>query len=486
VCISRTCRHSRGGFLLLDVLLGTAVFAIFIGFAGFSLLFGQRMAIKSGDHMRGVLLTAQAVEAVRSIRDESFENLIVGTHGVQIGEDGMWELSGSDTTTADGFRTQVEITEPEEDTFQVTSITSWAISMHRFGTASLVTQLTNWRQERSIGNWSNVSLVGSYIDSGTPLFNNIAIAGGYAFVTSETSAGGAGLYVFDISNITSPQRRATSFTLSDAGYQLLAVGDVLYLLTESSSSELQAYDISAPDTFSAGSLIGSYNLPGAGRARSLAYYSDSLFIGATEDVTEHEFYAIDVSDPTDMTFLDSVDDEGASYLDLSLHNGYAYIGSSKDVAELIVADIFDPTDITIAAGSGYNLTDVLDGRAVAAFGTSALLGRAYGDVTEEFVLFEIEDSPVPTPPPGPWYQGIGADVNGLDVDPTGKYAFVASGFDEQELQVMDVPLFSQGQLPRVEVVATDTGDGRSVTYDPLRDRVFLTTNTALLIYAPGP
>ncbi len=62
---------------------------------------------------------------------------------------------------------------------------------------------------------------------------------------------------------------------------------------------------------------------------------------------------------------------------------------------------------------------------------------------------------------------------------------MASNYDEQELQVMDIELFRDDQLPRVATVGTDTGLGRSVMYDPLRDRVFLATNTALLIYAPG-
>ncbi|MFA7682388.1 MAG: type II secretion system protein, partial [Candidatus Peribacteraceae bacterium] len=62
-------RNQRKGFLLLDVLLGITIFSIFVGFASFSLLFSEQLAMKSGDRARAYALSEQALEAARSIRN---------------------------------------------------------------------------------------------------------------------------------------------------------------------------------------------------------------------------------------------------------------------------------------------------------------------------------------------------------------------------------------------------------------------------------
>ncbi|MBU2259846.1 hypothetical protein KKC44_04540 [Patescibacteria group bacterium] len=472
------------GFFILDVLLGVAIFAVFVGFAGFSLIISQQIAIKSGDRIRGSSLSQKAIEAVRSMRDEDFDSVQAGTFGVQIGADGKWEFAGTKTTTSDGFTTWADVTFPEDDRIEVTATTSWSFGPQRFGTSSLTTTLTNWHQVREMGNWSVISEQGSFTDESAPLFNDVVTVENYAFVTSEDSTGGAGLYIFDISNLAYPTRVADGFVLGAAGYQLVISGDILFVLTSMPGSELMAYDITDPGTFSAANLLGTYDLPGSARGQSLAIFGDTLFVGAMFDGEEDELYALNIYDSADIELLDSIGDDG-SFLGLSLHDGYAYIASSEDVSELTVMDVFDPSDLAAAPGGGYNLTDVLDGTAVTTFGSSVLLGRDVGDVTQELVLFEIEESPVPAPPPGPWYHTMGAKVTALDRDPTGRYAFVASEYEGGEFQVMDIVLFQAGQLPRVAVGDTETGNGRGVYYNPQIDRVFFTTNTALIIYKPS-
>ncbi|MCF7844463.1 MAG: hypothetical protein K9M03_01365 [Kiritimatiellales bacterium] len=481
---SFSCQRVRPGFFLLDVILGVAIFAVFVGFAGVSLLYSQQAAINSGDRIRGASLSQKGIEVIRSIRDEDFDSIQAGTFGFQIGGDGKWEFVGTDTTTGDGFKTWLDVTLPEDDRIAVTATTTWFFGRQRTGTSSVFTTLSNWHQEKEMGNWSLISEAGVYTDEASPLFNDVVTDGNYAFVTSEVSTGGAGLYVFDISNLAFPTRIQDGFSLGAIGYQLVVSGDTLFVITSMPGSELMAYDITDPSTFSAANLLDTYDIPGVDRARSLAVFGDTLFVGATYDGVEDELYALDVYDPSDIQMLDSISDDG-SFFSLSLHDGYAYIASSEDVSELTVMDVFDASDLQKAPGGGYNLTDVLDGTAITTFGSSVLLGRDVGDVTQELILFEIEESPVPSPPPGPWYHNMGARVNALDRDPTGEYVFVASEYDAGEFQVMDTTLFQAGQLPRVAVGDTDTGFGRGVHYDPQLDRVFFTTNTALIIYRPS-
>ncbi len=116
--------HNRPAFFMLDVLLGVAIFAFFIGIAGHSLLTSQRLTVSSGDRLRAVSLTEEAIEAVRSIRDGSFDDLSEGTHGIGIGDDGTWEFNGSETVSFDGYTTSIVITAVDDDRYDASATTT--------------------------------------------------------------------------------------------------------------------------------------------------------------------------------------------------------------------------------------------------------------------------------------------------------------------------------------------------------------------------
>jgi len=482
-----TMRHHsfRSGFLLLDALVGITVFAFFVGIAGFSLLLSQQTAIRSGDRVRASMLSEQAIEAVRSVRDADFGNLAEGQYGVSIGTDGTWQLTGTGSLSEDGFVTSVQLQALDDDQFELTATTTWTFDTARFGSVILTAHLANWRKEKEIGNWAAPVLDGAFVDTSNPLFNAVTIMGEYAFVTSEISSGGAGLYVLDISNPALPIRVSDGFSLGVSGYELIVSGNVLFVLTGDDANEVRAYNISDPNLLSSDQLLGTYNIPGVGRARSLALFGTTLYVGAQESTTGAEFYALDVSAPAQISLMGFLDIEGG-VLDVALYEGYAYLGSTQDVGELVVIDVFDPQDMVVMECGGCNLTDVPDGQAVGAFNGIVLLGRSIGDFIQELVLFSIAEGPAPAPPPQPKYYGVDANVNGLAWEPTGTYAFLATDDGDQELQVIDINRFQTDQFPRVASVDTTTGNGRSVTYDAFRDRVFLTTNGAVLLYAPGP
>lgn len=465
---------------MLDALIGVVVFGLFIVAVGASLLFSQRGFLASGDHMRGAFLAEESLEALRTIRDADFILLTAGTYGVQVGPAGTWQLASSGSTTSDGYTSIVTITLPQEDTVQATARTSWNHGNGRSGSVLLTTEITNWQVEQPIGNWNSVSQQGAYTDIGV-LFTKVIVKDEYAYVTSGDTAG---LYIFDVSNLSNPVRVASSFSLGAAGYDLLTIGDVLYVLTADTSAELQSYNISSPTSLSAGNLLDQKNIPGDDRARSLAYFNGTLFVGAREDGTEHELYSYSASEGT-LSLLDSLDNAGG-FMDLSIHQAYAYSANTQDVSELRVVDVFDPADLSDAPGVGYNVTDVYDGNAVATYGTAAFLGRLDGSSIEELVMFDIADSIVPSPPPGPWYYEVGGNAEDIAAEPGGRYLFLASSHPSKELQVIDPTLLSHGQPAEMTYYDSPNGAAKGVYYDILKDRVFLATNDAFEIIQPGP
>lgn len=465
---------------MLDALLGVVIFGLFIVAVGSSLLFSQRGFLASGDHMRGAFLAEKSLEALRTIRDQDFSLLTPGTYGVQIGSGNTWELTGSGAVTTDGYTSTVTITASGTDTIVAVARTAWDHGMGRSGSVVLTTEVTNWQREQPIGNWSNVSQQSAYVNIGI-LFNKVVVRGNYAYVTSGNTTG---LYVFDVSDLNNPVRTAGTFSLGAAGYDLLAVGDILYVLTSDTSSELRSYDISSPTTLSATDLIGQENIPADNRARSLGYFNGSLFVGAREDGIESELYSYSASGGS-LTLLDSFDNAGG-FMDISVRQAYIYSSNTQDVAELRVVDAFDPANLTDAPGVGYNLTDIYDGSAVATFGTAALLGRLDGSSIEELILFDITDSVVPSPPPGPWYYEVGGNAEDLAVEPGGRYIFLASSHPDKELQVVDPNRLSGGQPAELTSYDSPNGAASGVFYDMIKDRVFLATNDAFEIIQPGP
>lgn len=456
-----------------------------IGAVSFALFYGQEGALKSGDRVRGVALAEEALGAARAIRDQDFALLTAGRHGICIGATGLWEFCGTETQTADGYTTHITLESLAEDRVRATAATVWDFGLSRSGSVLLSEEFTDWRAVKPIGNWAITTLRGSYVDAGLPLFNHIVLNGSFAFITSETGDGGSGLYVFDVSDPDDPQRRAAGLSLGAAGYGLVADGDVLYVSTGDPGAEVKIFDISNPALLSGDDLIASINIPGDARARSLALFATTLFVGTTESGMEEEFYAYDVGNPLSADLLGTLEDTG-SMQDMTLQDGYAYVASSMDAGELRVVDVFDPEDLALASSGGYNLTDVHDGLAVATVGEYVLLGRRSGEVIEELVLFSLSGGPVPAPPPGPWYQEIAGDVTGIDAEPGARYAFIATNNDAAELQVIDLARFAQGQTPVVETANPDAGGGRAVAYDMQNDRIILATDRAVLVYTPAP
>ncbi|TSC59380.1 MAG: Uncharacterized protein Greene041662_527 [Candidatus Peregrinibacteria bacterium Greene0416_62] len=476
--MSRVPHSNRPAFLLVEALLGVAIFAITAVAAYGILLQGQQASIGGGNRVRATLHAERALEAARSMRDGSWASLTAGAHGVAVGSNGLWTFSGSQMTV-DQFTTALTVTSLSSDRVELSAKTSWNHGVNGSGSVTLSAELTDWRKSLG-GNWTNISLQGSYVDSDTPLFNDVAIKGDYAFVTCENADDCEGLFVFDISNLAAPARVASSFDLGEYGYDLAVKGNVLYVLTEDNNAEIRAYDISSPTSLSAWNLITSYNLPGSGLGRSMLINGNTLYVGANESnaASRDEFYTFDVTNTGSIVLRDSLDDSG-SIQDISIRGTTAYLASTADTSEVRVVNVANPANISFLGG--YNLTDVHNVLSVYAFGTGTLIGRTGGSAIDELVRFSWS-SGVPSAPPGPWYREMGGNTEAMAMDPSECAVFVATTNTTKELQVVNGRNTS---LTEFASYNTATGDGRGITYNATLDRLFMTTNKALLIFQPA-
>lgn len=312
-------RLSRGS-LLLEALLAIAIFAVFLGGVGLSLLVGERSTVLAGDRSKATFVAEKALEGARNIAKRDFTLLSPGQYGVTLDATNQWQLAGTSTTT-DGFVSSIVITPKDaltpHDWYQVQATVNWNFANSRVGTLSLSTYVTNWRKTGTIGNWPAMTQT-----SDSPIAGNlksIVISNGYAFIganegdplfvdapatrwfswlpegirtffpnpniipIAHAAYAGPGLYIYNISNPAAPVRVASSFTLDASNtvgaYKMAIHGTHLYVLTSDINAELKIYNIANPTSLSSATTpIGTFDVPGNGLARAITYVQNKTVI----------------------------------------------------------------------------------------------------------------------------------------------------------------------------------------------------------------
>lgn len=415
------------------------------------------------------------------MRDTDYNSITVGRHGVALRPTG-WVFSGSYLLEND-YTLSVDVTDENTDLLKVVSNAAWNFSNTRSGSLALSTYIANWRNITAVGNWSGMTNAATLANGGTPEYQKVVVAGDYAFVSSSQVSGGNGLYVFDISNPASPTPVSVSFNLGASAYGMAVAENRLVLATDNPTAEVQVYDITDPANLTLGNLVNSYDLPGNSVARSVALYEDTAFIGTTDNAVDPQFYSLAMSETGPMTMLDSLGMTG-SIVNMALKDGYAYVANSNNAAELLVVDIVTPNALRFATGNGVDMSGSQDALSVAVTGTSALVGRAQGGTIEEVTLYDVKNSPVPTPPPS-WTLEVDGNVYDIATIFGSAYAFIASDKSASQIRVIDLDLFAQGQPPTVQTFdAAATING--LAYDWSTDRLYAVSPSTFFIFLPGP
>ncbi len=149
--------QKQNGFSLLEVILSISIFTIGVVGIGLFVIDIQTTAERSQNLSQGILLAEEGLEAVKSIRDNNFEDITNGTHGLD-SVDGVWQFYGDSDVTILGRESGVGRTftrtitistsaynEEEIVVKLIESNVSWPI---RDGTSdvTLSTLLTNWNR----------------------------------------------------------------------------------------------------------------------------------------------------------------------------------------------------------------------------------------------------------------------------------------------------------------------------------------------------
>lgn len=166
---------SRGnkGQSLLELIVALGIFVVGVATLGF-LQIDSNVASRQGfERTRAALLAKEGLEAARSIRDASFNNLVSGPHGIALSGN-TWIFSGI-SDTQDQFTRQVNISDIDIDTKKIKSIVTWPITEARQGSITLTDYLTDWNQTHGDAKKLALTISGAVLAGGDKRLEGITI-----------------------------------------------------------------------------------------------------------------------------------------------------------------------------------------------------------------------------------------------------------------------------------------------------------------------
>lgn len=137
---------NQKGMGLLEVIVAVAIFTIGIATVIHLYVGSHYASISSVERNQAILIAREGIEAVRSIRDESFSNVTTTSGGVEINENNKWVITEEPNEIDNKFIRIIDITEENNETWHVTSTVSWESHRGRNVSVSLAEKLTIWRE----------------------------------------------------------------------------------------------------------------------------------------------------------------------------------------------------------------------------------------------------------------------------------------------------------------------------------------------------
>jgi len=137
------------GQSLLELLIAMAIFVLTVSAIAF-LILDSFVAYRAGrEETVAAFLAEEGLAAARSIRDNNWDDLTDGSHGIAISVDG-WVFQGVEDNIGDQLREgkrKIIVGTIDSDRKEIQSKVSWEFSENRSREITLITYLTNWQKE---------------------------------------------------------------------------------------------------------------------------------------------------------------------------------------------------------------------------------------------------------------------------------------------------------------------------------------------------
>lgn len=148
-----------GGQSVVEIVVALAIFLIIAGSSMVTILGALSISKLGEEEAQATMVAVEGLEAVASIKNQSWEILSEGTYGLT-NTNGYWEFNGeSDVDVSNKFTRSITISSVQRDgngdivgeggtvdadTYAVTSTVNWDFSVSRQKEIEISTYLTNW------------------------------------------------------------------------------------------------------------------------------------------------------------------------------------------------------------------------------------------------------------------------------------------------------------------------------------------------------
>jgi len=139
------------GQSLIELLIALGIFVVMVSVVAFLLIDSYISNLQASQNSKAIFLAEEGMEAARSIRDNSWDNLTAGPHGLTISENN-WIFQGELEDISDKLpqgKRVITIGDIDEDRKKVTSKVSWQVAQKE-NKIELITYLTDWQEEIEI------------------------------------------------------------------------------------------------------------------------------------------------------------------------------------------------------------------------------------------------------------------------------------------------------------------------------------------------
>lgn len=473
--------HHQYGQTLIEVILVTFLFGVLGTGLAATLVTSAQSSKRGIEHVVASGYIKEGIEAVRSIRDRDWSEIVSGTHGLTTAA-GYYDFDGTTNSLGDGVYTR---TITIEEVYREGSLTgnisangtvfdaairrvtvnvTWLGTDRNMKNLDAVFYVSNWDQEAwtqtltadfEAGRENSTDIItqgngevvlrshNSDWDRIEPLYNMDLVGGGnriaafadpasdVLYVLADTNVG-PDFDAIDISDVSEniptviasyEISEAEDFSVQD-GYAYI-VGDVTGLDAEVVILEVPSM-----------TLVSTIDLPESAVARgvNLDLYDHTLVVVRWFDDDQDEVVFYDVTNPSAPILL------GGADVDITL-NDVAYDG---EYAFAIADD--DAQEVTVIRRSDFSVIDTLDlagsgdAEAIDMVGSDVYVGRDNG--TDDLVRIDASD------PSGTGLSVTAAlevtqDVERLQIDSDARYLHAATREDDEDVIVVDLSTFTQ-------------------------------------------
>lgn len=139
---------NQKGQSLIELLVALGIFVIIIGVLAFFILDSYLSGQLANEMTKAIFLAEEGLEAVRSIKNNSFADLLAGENGLAIsGNNWIFQGSKEDLSSLlnEGERV-ITIEDIDSDRKKITSQISWQSGRGAPQEVKLITYLTNWQK----------------------------------------------------------------------------------------------------------------------------------------------------------------------------------------------------------------------------------------------------------------------------------------------------------------------------------------------------